>query len=471
MRQLIKALVIDTSVSSLIVKMPPPHGGRLVDQVVRDRYKAVKMAAGCPVYDIKPTIDKRTGSPIRNVYREIMSICYGFFSPLDRFMTRNEVERVLKERRLLDEWIFPFPIIFDISEDDLKNLGVKEGDRLLLRLKGKPFAVLDIEEVWRYDPKDLADRTFGTPEKNPEVVRVRFDFKHPGWNIYVNTTGLALAGKVWIINEPKLKYPYDTAWYPPAKSREEIKRRGWRTVIAHQTRNVPHVGHEMLMKCAAFLGDIEPCHGILVNCIIGAKRMGDYPDEAIIEGHQAVSKYGYIRPDRHIVTMTLWDMRYGNPLESLLHGIIRQNIGCTHHMFGRDHAAVGDYYDPYATQILWSKGIPSFGFNAPPYEVDYGLKIRPVNIGEFWYCPKCGEVAYAGSCAHEKERTRFSGSFIRSLIAEGIEPPPVIFRPEVYRVIVKWWKKLGYPFVNKKYLEYKERELEVELPEMEIPRA
>jgi ATP sulfurylase len=38
-------------------------------------------------------------------------------------------------------------------------------------------------------------------------------------------------------------------------------------------------------------------------------------------------------------------MRYGNPIESLLHGIIRQNLGCTHRMFGRDHAAVGDYYD------------------------------------------------------------------------------------------------------------------------------
>ncbi len=93
-------------------------------------------------------------------------------------------------------------------------------------------------------------------------------------------------------------------------------------------------------------------------------------------------------------------MRYGNPLESLLHGIIRQNMGCTHHMFGRDHAAVGDYYDPYATQILWEKGIPSYGLNAPPYDLDKGLKIRPVNIKEFWYCPKCGEITYSDTCAH-----------------------------------------------------------------------
>ncbi len=64
---------------------------------------------------------------------------------------------------------------------------------------------------------------------------------------------------------------------------------------------------------------------------------------------------------------------------------------------------------------------------------------------------------------------RFSGSFIRGLIAEGVEPPPIIFRPEVYRVIVKWWRVYGYPFVNKKYLELKERELEVDVPPMEVP--
>jgi len=454
-----------------MLRMPPPHGGRLVDRVVKNKNRAEKIAAGCPRFELKATLDPK-GVPIRHVYREIMSICYGFFSPLEGSMVRDELERVLKERRLLSEWIFPFPILFDVSEDDYKALGVKEGDRLLLTLKGQPFATLDIEEIYRIDPKDVAVRTFGTPEKNPEVVRQPFDDKHPGYLIYRCHQPVIFAGEYTIINEPKFKEPYDRFWFPPAKCRDVIKNvKKWRTVIAHQTRNVPHVGHEMLMKCAAFTGDIEPCSGILVNAIIGAKRRGDYPDEAILEGHEAVNKYGYIKPERHIVTMTLWDMRYGNPIESLLHGIMRQNLGCTHHMFGRDHAAVGEYYDMYATQILWSKGIPSFGFDAPPHEVDYGLKILPQNMGEFWYCPKCGEIAYSETCGHSKERQKFSGSFIRGLVSEGIFPPNVIFRPEVYKVIVKWWKVYGYPFVNNKYLQLKAQELEVDVPKLELPKG
>lgn len=457
--------------SELYFKRPMPHGGKLVERVIKDRKVALKFLRACTkyctFYDIKPTLHYKRGVPVRNVYREIMSVCYGFFSPVEGSMTSAELESVLSKRRLLNGWVFPYPILFDISKEDYKKLGVSEGDRLILRLKGKPFAILDIEEIYEIDPEELANRTFGSPETNPEVVREKFDDKHPGWVIYRSYNPIILAGKYTIINEPIFKPPFDRFWLPPRKCREIMEQRGWRTVIAHQTRNVPHVGHEFLMKNAAYTGDVEPCHGILVNAIIGVKRRGDYPDEAILEAHEMVHKAGYIKPERHMVTFTLWDMRYGNPLESLLHGIIRQNMGCTHHMFGRDHAAVGEYYDSYATQILWLKGIPSYGFDKPINEVEGGLLIRPQNMREFWYCPVCKEMAYSENCNHIKEKEKLSGSLIRGLVAEGVQPPTVIMRPEVFKVIVKWWKKFGYPFVNEKYVQRKEEELEVDLPDLE----
>lgn len=453
---------------SLRMTTPPPHGGRLEERVVRDPQLAKKLAKGCPVYDIKPTLSDK-GVPVRNVYREIMSTCYGFFSPVEGSMKEAEVEKVLNERRLLNNWIFPYPLVFDISEEDYKQLGVTAGDRVLLRLKGKPFAILDVEEVWRIkDTTELANRVFGTPEKNPEVVQEAFNEKHPGWVIYKSLNPVVLAGKYTIINEPKFRAPFDRFWCPPVKSREEFQKRGWRTVINHQTRNVPHVGHEHLMKNAAYTGDIEPCHGILVNAIIGVKRKGDYPDETILEGHEAVNQGNYIKPERHMVTYCLWDMRYGNPLESMLHGIIRQNMGCTHHMFGRDHAAVGDYYDQFATQTLWDKGIPSYGFDRSICDVEYGLHIRPQNMREFWYCPVCQEIAYSESCGHSKQKEKFSGSFIRGMVGEGIFPPRVIFRPEVYKAVVKWWKEFNFPFCNQNYVVAQEQKLEVDLPDLDV---
>jgi hypothetical protein len=56
--------------------------------------------------EVRPTLGP-DGAPIRNPYREVMSIAYGFFSPLEGFMPWNEVESVLRERRLLSGWLFP----------------------------------------------------------------------------------------------------------------------------------------------------------------------------------------------------------------------------------------------------------------------------------------------------------------------------------------------------------------------------
>ncbi|ABL88667.1 sulfate adenylyltransferase [Pyrobaculum islandicum DSM 4184] len=441
--------------------MVEPHGGRLVYNVVEP-----ERGAGLPGLEIKPTLGP-DGAPIRNPYREVVSIAMGFFSPVEGFMTRNEVDSVLRERRLLSGWLFPFPLIFDVDEEDLKKAGIKEGDAVALTLKGRPFAILQVEEVYKLgDRKELADAVFGTPEKNGEVVKRRFDEKHPGWLIYRSLRQVALAGKVWLLGQPKFREPYSRFWMPPAASRKYIEERGWKIVVAHQTRNVPHVGHEMLMKAALFsAGCGRPGDAVLVNAIIGAKRPGDYVDEAILEGHEALNKAGYFHPSRHVVTMTLWDMRYGGPLESILHGIIRQNMGATHHMFGRDHASVGDYYDPYATQYLWTHGLPSYGLNEPPHLTDKGLRIRPVVLGEFAYCPTCGGYTYLGGpgelplCGHEVER--LSGSLLRGVVLEGLRPPRVVMRLEVYDVIVKWWRVYGYPFVNERYLRLKEEQLEV----------
>ena len=47
--------------SKLVIERPLPHGGRLVERVVRDPELGKKMAKGCPVYDIKPTLHFETG--------------------------------------------------------------------------------------------------------------------------------------------------------------------------------------------------------------------------------------------------------------------------------------------------------------------------------------------------------------------------------------------------------------------------
>ena len=65
--------------------------------------------------------------------------------------------------------------------------------------------------------------------------------------------------------------------------------------------------------------------------------------------------------------------------------------------------------------MVWGRGLPSYGIDGPPHEVDRGL--RPVLLGDFAYCPKCGGWTFLGGlgegslCGHEVERV--FGSLLR----------------------------------------------------------
>ena len=74
----------------------------------------------------------------------------------------------------------------------------------------------------------------------------------------------------------------------PSVTRAEISRNGWKTVVGFQTRNVPHVAHEMLQKVALNIFD-----GLFVNPLIGKKKPGDYKDEVILAAYESLIENYY----------------------------------------------------------------------------------------------------------------------------------------------------------------------------------
>ena len=401
------------------------HGGKEIVERTLSPIEAKKRIKGLKQIEVTDRIA-----------RECIDLAYGFFTPLQGFMGKADVESVCEKMTLTDGTLWPIPIVFDIAEEYIKQKGIKEKDVILLAYNGHTLAILEIEEIFKYDKLEIEQAVLGTT-----------DLGHPGVKMYNTLKDTFIGGKITMVNIPKFNPPFDKFWHTPKRLRKEFVKKGWERIVAHQTRNVPHAGHEWLMKGAWFSanGDLpveKIKTGILVSCIIGPKRPGDYIDEAILLGHQKLHDAKYFRDDIHLVSFVLWDMRYAGPKEAILHAIIRTNLGCTHHMFGRDHAGVGSYYDPYDAHRIFDQ-IP-----------EGSLNIKPVRILEWWYCPICGEVTYSGLCGHTKERQSFSGSMIRSMIQDKVKPTKLIMRPEVFDSVMENADKHGFgsPFCTEEYL-------------------
>lgn len=407
------------------------HGGKEIVEKVIPKASAIKRLEEMKAAKVKEL------SVRLQIATEVIDIAYGFFTPLEGFMSKEDVESVCKNMTLADgKTVWSIPIVFDISEDELNEKGIKQYDEVILTYQGNPLAIFDITDVFTYDKKELAMLVYGTTED-----------KHPGVKRTYNYKDQFLGGKITLLNPPKINPPFTDFWLTPRQMRERFKEKEWEMIIAHQTRNVPHTGHEWLMK-GAWLGAYgslpveRSLGGVLVNCIIGEKRTGDYIDEAIILCHDVLSKAGYFRQDTHLTSCTLWDMRYAGPREAVFHAVLRTNLGCTHHMFGRDHAGVGSYYDPYDAHRIFNKISQD------------SLRIKPIFNLDWWYCPVCAEVTYSGLCGHKDKKQSFSGTLIRSIIQDGVKPPRLIFRPEVFDLIMECAKKYGNgsPFVTEEYL-------------------
>ncbi len=383
--------------------MIAPHGGVLVNRVLEgeELEEARKEAASLPKLPVNYDIG-----------RDVQNIARGVFSPLTGFVGRDDFESILTTCHLSSGVEWTIPIILDVPEKDT----VTVGQRYCLVWENSPekmLAILEVTDVYSWDKERAAQSVFQTT-----------DLAHPGVAGYFERGDWLVGGEIWLLDNDRGPYAQHNRF--PAETRQIFAERGWKTVCAFQTRNVPHAGHEDLQKTVLGLVD-----GLFIQPIIGKKKKGDFTDEAILAAYEVLLAEYYV-PERVLLNILPTEMRYAGPKEAIMHAIMRKNYGCTHIIIGRDHAGVGNYYgEEDAIEIF--KDFPH-------------LEIQPITIrGDFWYCKRCGRVASNRTCPHSDEhKLTFSGTKIREMISRGEAPPPEIMRPEVFQAI----NKFENPFVQ-----------------------
>jgi len=379
------------------------HGGQLVDlkASAADRAALSKKAAGLPVIKL--------GS--RDL-ADLEMLASGAFSPLGGFMGEADYKRSCAEMRLASGVPWSIPITLGIDEKQAREL--KPGQEVALAsADGTRIAIMRAAEIFKVDRKAEAQAVFGTTDQD-----------HPGVKNVSSLPPWCLGGPVVLFEEVPgrtfLEFPRE-----PRQTRAAFRERGWKKIVAFQTRNPTHRAHEYIQKAA-----LEICDGLLLHPLVGETKGDDVPAAVRMETYKVMLELYYPK-DRAMIGVMPAHMRYGGPKEAILHAIVRRNYGCTHFIVGRDHAGVGSYYGSYDAQRIFE--------NFSQAEIG----ITPLTFENTFYCAKCAGMASYKTCPHaDSDRLLLSGTKVREMLRAGQSPPPEYTRPEIAAILVKAMKTI-----------------------------
>lgn len=337
---------------------------------------------------------------------DLEMIFNGGFAPLEGFLNEKDYQSVVENMRLSDGSVWPMPIMLDIDKDLAESLNV--GDHLHLKDgENRTLAVMTVEEAWKPNKATEAQCVFGTD--NPE---------HPGVAYLFDVTKeYYVSGPLKKMNMPN-HYSFEDLRKTPRELKAYFKEKGWKKVVAFQTRNPMHRAHVELTKRAM---EKTGAH-LLIQPIVGMTKPGDVDPYTRVACYRKVMNY--YPKDRASLSVLPLAMRMAGPREALWHALIRKNCGVTHFIVGRDHAGPGTdsqgncFYDPYAAQDLVKKYSKEIGIEMIPFQEVVYLQ------SEDRYVPR-NEVK------NEKDVLTISGTEFRRLLYGNHEIPSWFSYPEV----------------------------------------
>jgi sulfate adenylyltransferase len=337
-----------------------------------------------------------------------------------------------------ESYAWTIPISFPVEQSLAATL--KKGETVtLVNSRDEVVGSLTLSDIFPFDKGHYLKSVYGTERTD-----------HPGGHVVMNDPRTMLVGgEVRVLPQPK--HPeYGQFILSPRETRALFRERGWKRVVAFQTRNPLHRAHEYaLVAGLERLTKAGHFAGAVLNPLIGetkgddvnaAARMRTY--RALIDtkalgqgdkGEELWKKVGRDLTD-HILLLGLdIKMFYGGPKEAIMHAIYRQNFGFTDIIIGRKHADA-----PYDDgKDIWDGLAAQRKFD----ELKGELLIQPVKIGFAAYYEELGRVGLVDECAPKGyKQVSISGRDLREKLRAGELPDPRVMRPETARILIECMK-------------------------------
>ena len=383
-----------------------PHGGELINRVFKKN-------------DSKE-IDKLPELKVEEkTILDCEQIADGVYSPLQGFMTKEEINSVLDKYQLPNGVIWTIPIFLQVSESNIKRF--QKGDVIALsdNITGKRFATLKITDIFSFDLEQLAYKTFETTS-----------MKHPGVFQLIAGGNKFIGGKINLIERLPRPGAIESYNLKPKDTRVIFEHKNWFRIVGFHTRNVIHKGHEFIQLKA--LEDFH-CDGLFVSPVIGPKKKDDFLGEIILRSYQAMVDYNLYPKNKVLIGAFSSYSRYAGPREAIFTALCRKNFGCSHFVLGRDHTGVKNFYA--------SDAVPKL------FETVGDIGIVPIFYGEVAYSYKAKRHIFLDN-QRSSDIQKISGSKVRKLLQKGERIPSWLLHEDVSETLMEALKNGEKIFVD-----------------------
>src|SRR5215217_1295323 len=273
------------------------HGGQLINRELTgvERETLLERAPAMPRITLRP----------REV-SDLEMIANGAFSPLEGFMCEDDYIAVRGNKHLASG--LPWTIPVTLSATDESASGLNEGQQIALyEADDHLLGVLDLRQKFRYDKQREAERVYLTTDR-----------AHPGVAALYEQGEWLIGGPINLLNRPSNRQFPDYR-LDPDQTRDAFKKKGWKRIVAFQTRNPIHRAHEYIIKCA-----LETVDGLLLHPLVGETKSDDIPADVRMKCYEAMLEH-YFPRTRTLLAVNPAAMRYAGPREAVFHAIIRKN--------------------------------------------------------------------------------------------------------------------------------------------------
>jgi sulfate adenylyltransferase len=381
-------------------KLIEPYGGKLMSQLpqITADEELVVHAAGLPLIQLS-----------LRALCDYELLVTGAFSPLDRFMGREEYQRVVEDMRLSDGSLFPIPITLPVGQDSTVSL---DQEYALRDARNELLAIMRVDEIYPWDRSEAAERVFGTT-----------DLRHPLVSEMESWGDRMVSGPITALSLPT-RHDFTRLRLTPSDSRERLSQMDRSNVLAFQTRNPLHRAHEEIVRRA--MSDLDAT--LLLHPVVGMTRPGDVDHYTRVRTYRVLADR-YFERGRVLLGLIPLAMRMAGPREAVWHAVIRRNYGANHLVVGRDHASPGldsegnPFYLPYAAQELAMNSAAEIGITIVPAE-------------EMLYIEEEDVFLTASELPPDAKALSISGSKLRKeFLSDGADIPDWYLRPEVIDIL------------------------------------